>query len=268
MSETTKFILKMLKSSKKELRMIILVAVFGALFAVVVPYIYGRVFDLAVLPGSSSNLLLALIGLWLFLSLFSSYISSKTGYMGEILGIKVSLKSETEAYAHFLTLPISFHKKKQKGDILHKISKGSWAFENIISNISDILPQLLMLVFSLVAMFIIKWQIALIILISFVVYTFATILLVRPEVEARRKERRAFEKQYGVIYDKLYNVLLVKNFAMEERESKNFSKSLIGKTFPAVTEAAERTKRVSLIQGMIYSVSFVAVLGLAILFLR
>jgi len=268
MSQERKFVLKMLRSGKKDLKKIILVATFGALLAVIIPYIYGKVFDLATVPGSSGNLLLGLIGLWLIMSLISNYISSKTGYMGEILGTKISLKAEAEAYSHFLTLPISFHKKEQKGDVLHKISKGSWAFEDIITSISDILPQMLMLLFSLIAMFIIKWQIALVVLTSFITYLFFTLHLVKPEMAARRKERKAFEKQYGAIYDKIYNVFLVKNFAMEEDESHRISKSLMGKALPVVEKAAERSKSVSMVQGIIHSVSFVAVLGLAILFLK
>ncbi|MDP3987175.1 MAG: ABC transporter ATP-binding protein [Nanoarchaeota archaeon] len=268
MTSTRDFVIGMFKANRQELTKIILVATLGALFAVVIPYIYGKVFDFAIIPESSGNLLLSLIGLWLILSLISNYISSKTGYLGEILGTKMSLDTEIESYSHFLTLPIAFHKKEQKGEVLHKISRGSWAIEGIVTDVSEILPQLLMLLFSLVAMFIIKWEIALVVLISFIVYVLGTIHLVKPEIVARRKERRAFEKQYGTVYDKLYNVFLVKNFAMEERESKAISKSLLGKALPPLKEAARRTRRVSVIQGFIHSISFVAVLSSAIWFLR
>ena len=75
---------------------------------------YGKLFDLAIVSNTETNILLALITLWLILSLISTYISNKTGYFGEVLGSKMALEAEAEAYSHFLTLPILFHKKEQR----------------------------------------------------------------------------------------------------------------------------------------------------------
>lgn len=268
MNNTKKFFLDIFKSNRRGLTKIIMVATIGAALAVAIPYIYGRLFDLAIITQTATNILLSLIALWLVLSLLSTYISNKTGFMGEILGAKIALETESEAYSHFLTLPILFHKKERRGEVLQKILRGSWSLNDLISSVSDVLPQFLMLLFSLIVMFIIRWQLALIVIFSFVIYTILTVKLVKPELAARKKEHRVFEKQYGNVYDKLYNVFLVKNFVMEEKERKRFFKSLVGKTLPAVKNAADKSKRVSIAQGIIYSLSFVAVLGSAIFFLR
>lgn len=268
MKPETTFFFDILKKNKKELSVIIIIATIGAFLAVTIPYVYGRLFDLSLVSDTPINLILSLIGLWFILSLFSTYLSNRTGYMGEILGTKISLGVEVEAYSHFLTLPIIFHKKEQRGEVLQKISRGSWRLEMFIESISDILPQLLMLLFALIAMFIIRWELAFVVLGAFIIYSIFTIKLVKPELEARRKEHKAFEKQYGKVYDKLYNVFLVKNFAMEEKEKEKFSKSLIGKIIPVVKNAAEKSRKVSIVQGTIHSTSFVIVLGSAIFFLR
>ncbi len=268
MNSSTKFVLDMFKKNKKQLNIIILVATIGAILTVITPYLYGKLFDLAIIPDTVTNLLLSLVVLWLILSLLSTYISNMTGYMGEILGAKVAQEAEAEAYSHFLTLPILFHKKEQRGEVFQKISRGSFSLQDIISTISDILPQWLMLVFSLVAMFIIKWELAVILLVAFTIYAFFTVKLVKPEMAARRKEHRTYEKQYGRVYDKLYNVFLVKNFVMEDEERNRFFKSLVEKIIPVVKEAAGKSRKVSIIQGIINSISFVAVLGGAIFFLR
>lgn len=262
------FVLEMFGRNKKQLIKIISVAVVGAGLTIAVPYVYGRLFDLAIIPDTSTNVLLSLIGLWLLLSLFSTYISHMTGFMGEVLGTKMSLEAESDAYSHFLTLPVLFHKKEQRGEIIQKISRGSWSLQDMISTVADILPQWLMLLFSLAVMFVIQWQIASVILVSFVIYGILTIKFVKPEMAARKKENIVFEKQYGNVYDKLYNVFLVKNFVMEDKERENFFKSLLGKALPAVKYAAQKSRRVEIVQGIIYSLSFVAVLGLAIFFLR
>lgn len=268
MNNTKKFFLDIFKANRRGLTKIIMVATIGAALAVVIPYIYGRLFDLAIITQTATNILLSLIALWLVLSLLSTYISNKTGFMGEILGAKIALETESEAYSHFLTLPILFHKKERRGEVLQKILRGSWSLNDLISTVSDVLPQFLMLLFSLVVMFIIRWQLALIVIFAFVIYTILTVKLVKPELAARKKEHMVFEKQYGNVYDKLYNVFLVKNFVMEEKERKGFFKSLVGKTLPAVKNAADKSKRVSIAQGVVYSLGFVAVLGSAIFFLR
>ena len=268
MNNSARFVLDLFKSNKKQLKVIILVAALGAFLTVIIPYIYGRLFDLAIIPDTETNLLLSLIGVWLILSLTSTYLSNKTGYMGEVLGTKMSLEAEAEAYSHFLTLPILFHKKEQRGEVLQKISRASWSLQDLISTVSDILPQLLMLIFSLIAMFLIRWELAMTIFVSFIIYTIFTIKLVKPELVARRKEHRTYEKQYGSVYDKLYNVFLVKNFVMEDEERKRFFNLLVEKIVPVVREAAEKSKRVSIVQGIINGISFVVVLGSAIFFLR
>jgi len=268
MNNTKKFFLDIFKANRRGLTKIIMVATIGAALAVAIPYIYGRLFDLAIITQTTTNMLLSLIALWLVLSLLSTYISNKTGFMGEILGAKIALETESEAYSHFLTLPILFHKKERRGEVLQKILRGSWSLNDLISSVSDVLPQFLMLLFSLVVMFIIQWQLALIVIFSFIIYTILTVKLVKPELAARKKEHKVFEKQYGNVYDKLYNVFLVKNFVMEEKERKRFFKSLVGKTLPAVKNAADKSKRVSIAQGIVYSLGFVAVLGSAIFFLR
>lgn len=268
MGDAKKFILEMFRKNKRQLWVIITVATFGALLAVLIPYIYGKLFDLAIISETATNILLALVILWLVLNLISTYISNKAGYMGEVLGSKISLEAESEAYSHFLTLPISFHKKEQRGEILHKISRGSWSLQDLIATVSDTLPQFLMLLFSLAAMFIIRWQLATIVFISFIIYTLVTIKLAKPEMIAQKKEHQVFERQYGKVYDKLYNVFLVKNFVMEDKEKDNFIKSLIGKTLPAVKNAAAASQKVSIAQGIIHNLSIVAVLGSAIFFLR
>src|SRR3989344_5397167 len=147
MNSSTKFVLDMFKSNKKQLRVIIIVATIGAILTTATPYIYGKLFDLAIVSNTETNILLALITLWLILSLISTYISNKTGYFGEVLGSKMALEAEAE-------------------------------------------------------------------------------------------------------------------------ERKRFFNSLVGKIVPVVREAAEKSKRVSIVQGIIYSISFVAVLGSAIFFLR
>ncbi len=263
-----KFFIDSFKDHKKELIRIIAIATFGSILTVFVPFIYGRLFDLALIPNTTVTLLLSLIGIWAVLGLISNFASAKTFALGDTLGAKLALSSEVDAYSHFLTLPVAFHKNKKTGEILEKVSRGSWNLQNFIEMLSSLLPSILFLIFALIAMIIIQWQLGLIIIGTFIIYSFVTLRLTKPILKTQEKMHKVFEKQYGEIYDKLYNVFLIKNFAMEEKEKKNFYKSFIEKALPSYQKTTEESANLQHIQGIIYNLSFVIALGTAIFFLR
>ncbi len=268
MKQVNRFLADIFKEHRKELITILIIATFGSLFAAIIPYIYGRLFDFALIPQTSLNILISLIVIWFILSIISNYTSNKTGLMGEILGAKISLEAEANAYAHFFSLPVPFHKKKQKGEVLRKLSRGAWTLQNMIEVVSGTFPQFLMLIFSVIAMLLIQWQLALILIFAFIIYFLITIKNIDPILKIQEEEHKIFEKQYGKVYDKLYNVFLVKNFAMEDDEKKRLFNSFVTKLVSSLEKTSTKWARLSIMQDIIYSVSFVAVLGTAIFFLR
>ena len=267
-SSVRDFFLDLSKTHKKELVIIIAIATFGSILTAFVPYIYGRLFDLALIPNTTITLLLSLIGVWAILGLISNFTSARTSALGDTLGVKLSFESEVDAYGHFLTLPVTFHKTKKTGGILQKISRGSWQLQYFIQMVSNILPSIIFLFFALIAMLIIQWQLGLIVLLTFGIYSIVTLKLTKPVLKSQERMHKSFERAYGNVYDKLYNVFLIKNFAMEENEKKQFLKSFIGKALPPCKDSAEKSAKLHYIQGIIYNLSFVIVLGTAIFFLR
>ncbi|HEB47144.1 MAG TPA: ABC transporter ATP-binding protein [Candidatus Pacearchaeota archaeon] len=267
-NSVNKFLLSLYEKNKKEIRKITAVALIGSVLAAVIPYIYGRLFDLALVPQTSLNLLISLIAVWFTISIVSNYTTNKTGLMGDLVGAKISLEVEADAYSHFLSLPISFHKKQQKGEILQKISRGAWTMKSMIEEVSYVLPQFLIFIFSLIAMFIIQWSIAVILVVVLILSGFITIRKIKPILAVQEEEHKIFDKTYGEVYDKLYNVYLVKNFAMEENERKNLLKSFVEKLTSTFKKSSTKWTGLSITQDILYSIGFVSVLGAAIFFLR
>ncbi len=262
------FILDYFKKYKKEISLIIFLGILGAGLGAIIPYLYGRLFDLAINPSSPVNILLGLIGIWFILSIISNYINNKVGLLGFLVGSKMGFEAEVESYGHFLTLPISFHKKQKRGEILNKIARGTWNLQSLVEIISEVLPQFLMFILSMIAMFIVKWSLALILVPFFIIYSTITIKKTKELLKLQKQENKAFEKHYGEVYGKLYNVYAVKNFAMEEREKENFFKSLIKKLLPIFTKNQKKWNSLSITQDILFSLSYVTVLGGAILFLK
>ncbi len=268
MATVKSFVNYYFKRHKRVIITIIMIATFGAILASIIPFLYGKLFDLAIIPESPTNLLLSLIGVWFVLSLVSNFINNKVGLMGIVVGSKISLEAEAEAYGHFLTLPIPFHKRQKRGEILNKISRGTWNLNMLVETVSEVLPQFFMFVFSMIAMFIIKWELALILIPFFIIYSLFTLKKTKGLLKLQRTEQKAFEKHYGDVYNKLYNVYVVKNFAMEEREKKNFLKSLVKKLLPVFSKNQKEWNSFSIKQDIIFSFAYVSLLGSAILFLR
>jgi len=262
------YLIEIYRENKKPINKIIVIALFGAILASVIPYIYGKLFDLSIAEGTAINFLLGLIVLWFILSIISGYTNNKAGLLGEVEGAKISLKAEASAYSHFLKLPVSIHKQEQKGKILNKLTRGAWQLQTMIDQFANILPQFLMLLFSIIAMLIIRWELAILLIFTFVIYAFVTIKMIEPILKIQNKEHRIFEREYGRVYNKLYNIFLIKNFANEEKEKQMFFNSFTKKLSDTLKKTAVKWTRLSNVQSVINSVSFVAVLGTAIFFLR
>ena len=208
------FITNLLKKHRKEITNIIIISTAGSIFLAFVPFIYGVLFDRAVIPDTSLTFLISLILIWTILALISNYTTTKTTALGTIFGSKIAMEMETESYGHFLKLPVSFHKKKKSGSILEKISQGSFQLSNFVTMLSDSLPSILFMIFAVVAMLIINTYLGATIIFTYLIYTLVTLKLTKPALESQRNMNKIFEKEYGKLYDKVYNVFLIKNFAL------------------------------------------------------
>ena len=110
----------------------------------------------------------------------------------------------------------------------------------LIEIFSNSFPQFLVLFFSVVIMFFIKWELALIVISIFLVYVIVTVKGIKPIIKTEENINKVFDKQYGNVYDRLYNVFLIKNFAMEENEKKRIYSQLVDKTIPYLQKNSKK----------------------------
>ena len=267
-SVVRKFFLNLLKGHRKSITIMIAVSVCGSIMTAFVPYIYGRLFDMAIVPNTSLTFLFSLIGVWSVLILISNYTKVRTGTLGDILGIRIALEMQSRSYGHFLKLPISFHKNKKTGSMLQKVSNGSWHLRGFINVISNLLPSLMFMIFATVAMVLIRWELGAIVAFTFVIYTLVTLKLAKPAVKSENKHNKVLERESGKVHDKLYNIFLIKNYNMEDSQRRQIFKSLVLKTFPSLKESTEKFARLNYFQGIVYNMGFIATLATAVFFLR
>jgi len=264
----SKFALERFKRHKKEIIFVTITATIASLLAAVVPYLYGKLFDLSLVPATPINMIIVLIISWFSISIIRDFLSYKTSLEGSIIGYKMSIETEAEAFGHWLSLPIAFHKKKRIGEVLNKISRACSQIENLSDDIFHFLPQVIVLVFAIIAMALIEWRLCLILVFFLAVYVFITAIKIKPILKNTKAMHKIWDKSYGNVYDKLMNVFLVKSFSKEKEESGYIKDQLVEKTHMPFRRMRGSWENLDFMQKIVFSSSFVIVLGLAILFLR
>ena len=87
-------------------------AIISAFLSAVIPYLYGRLVDLAVSEYSTLSLLLGMLLLWLILALLSDWTDRLTRNRGRYIAIDAHNDLLLQTAGHILSLPLSFHKHK------------------------------------------------------------------------------------------------------------------------------------------------------------
>lgn len=262
-----KFILSRIKYPSKFYWGILAVLVSSILISIV-PYIYGRLVDLAIDSNSSLVLIIQLIFLWVGINLTANILerySSKNSYE-----ITVDLINHltTDIYAHILNLPIAFHKKQKIGKVLRKVNRGISGISNLIENVLfSFAPAVVSFFIALVILFLVEWRLSAILLIATLIFIVVTIFYTKKIIKVQVLVHRFYERAYGYLYDSIMNAQTVKSNTSEDIEEKNNARKF--------NSAGQVDKKRGFIwikmgfwQGVINTLSFSTVLGLGIIMLR
>ncbi|MDD5290165.1 MAG: ABC transporter ATP-binding protein [Patescibacteria group bacterium] len=232
-----------------------------------IPKFYGRLVDIATQPNVDLGLVAWILGLWFLFVLFSNWIGRFVDYQSSFLGFEVHKSFLVDIYAHYLQLPISFHKEKRSGEQLQKISQSAgFLWQTVGDTIFFVLPAFLSAIVVLVLIFIAEWRLALLLTLIFVFYTIVTIKKVKPIVKARRRVSKFWEVIWGDMHDAVRNIDTVKACVKEEEERKNTVYNLERITKP-LKKLWLGFRSMDAWQNNIQGLGFVIVFGLALYFL-
>ncbi|MBU1292276.1 ABC transporter ATP-binding protein/permease, partial [Patescibacteria group bacterium] len=237
--------------------------------AAVIPYIYGRLVDIAVSESGTFQLIGSILLLWLVLSVISDWTSRFSEFRGYNIGVDVHNDLLTELANYLLNLPLTFHKNKKMGEIVQRVSRASNYLDTIINNvIFSILPSFLTLIVAIVIMGLVNWQLMFLLILVLAIYSLASIWKTKPIIKSQKKLNKVYEKAYGDLYDSVLNIQTVKSFTNEEAEKKKIN-------YKFKVKVAQETKffmgcwrDLSVWQQTIFSFGFVLIFGAGILFLK
>jgi len=263
-----KIIWQYLRKYRKKVYFVAVIALIGAGISAVIPYIYGRLVDIAVAKSTGLELIFGILGIWLFLSLVSNWAGRYTDREGANIGINVSNDLLLSASHHLLNLPVSYHKDKKIGEVLQRIGRASDHLQGIVEEtIFYTIPQFFTVAIALGILTWVEWKLSLALFLILVSYGLVTVLKMKPIIKWQKKLNEAYEKGYGDIYDSTLNIQNVKSFTSEEFERKRNIRN-----FKNIARKFQRLMKIWIgldaWQQTIFGLGFVAIFGLSVILLR
>jgi len=257
-----------LQKYKKKVYFLIFIALISSAISAIVPYIYGRLVDLATKPSTQMNLIFEILGVWLFLTLISNWINRIVDRGGAAVASKSSNDLLVEIAHHLLKLPMSFHKEKRMGEVLQRAGRASDYYESIVNQaVFDLIPGFLRVIVALVILASVEWRLSLAIFVLLAFYLIATFAKTKPIMQSQKKMNRAYEKGYGDLYNSTFNIQVVKSSVAEDYENKrnigNFERIV-----KKVRDFMNAWSSISAWKQSIMGFGFVFIFGLGIIFLR
>ncbi|MFH1225832.1 MAG: ABC transporter ATP-binding protein [bacterium] len=218
-----------LRPYKKKVGFLIFLATIVAGLTGLVPYIYGRLFDLITNPRAELVLVVGLLALWLFFTVLGDWFKRIINKNGSVIGIKAGNDLLIEIVGYLLNLSLSYHKEARKGKIMSRVYRASDNLEGLIMDVAfHSLPSFLTLAVALAITFMIEWRLGILLCLVLLLYVLATIWKTRPIVKGQDNLEKEYDKGYGELHESVYNVSLVKHFTSEELERNKISRRFIG----------------------------------------
>src|SRR3989344_304829 len=199
--------------------------IIAALANGVVPYITGKFFDTLVspysilLPGLDSfPAWFVLLVLWAVIQLVANGTSWAIDRSTRQLTTKLEAGLQASAFAHLLTLPVSFHKKQRVGEITDNVSKAGWMLGSLVNTLLTLAPQFLTVVVGVAISFAIHPSLAFVLLGGVLVYIVFLIRVLPSTSRYQEEGFRIWNRAYGDAQDAYTNVQTVKQSGAEEYE--------------------------------------------------
>lgn len=267
--EETKIIWRYLRNYKKKVFRVTIFAVLGAVLAAMIPFLYGKLIDIAKIENSSFFLLFSLLAIWLLMSLISDWLSRLTEMMGAYIGIDASNDLITEGANHIIRLPLKFHKDKKMGEIISRIQRAADFLKRLINDVLFFsVPQFISVFVALIIVFLIEWRLALGLLAILSVYSFATVKKTIPIIKNQKKLNQIHEEIHGDLYDSVFNIQIIKSSTAEDYERKKLEKNFKKDASEAEKNNEKLWQSLNGWQKTIFGIGFVAIFGAAMLLLR
>jgi ATP-binding cassette, subfamily B, bacterial len=214
--------LQFVRPYRRPLAGVITLALILAALSAIDPLLMKYLFDELARPAGVRALALFMAGL-VFLELARAGLQAWLGILSWDVRLGVEYTVRERVVSKLNSLPISFHQREGVGGTMNRVNQGIGGYVAAFSDVAfNLLPTLLYLVLSVIAMLRMEWRLAL----AVIVFTPLPALIgARAAPEQMRRERRLVER-WSSIYSRfnevLAGIMTVKGYVMEEEEKRRF----------------------------------------------
>ncbi|GAB3419629.1 ABC transporter ATP-binding protein [Flindersiella endophytica] len=217
------------------------------------PLIYREIINQGVL-GKDVGLVITLALVIAGISVASAAMSLVQRYFSSRIGEGLIFDMRSKVFAHIQRMPIAFFTRTQTGALVSRINNDVLgAQQAFTSTMSGVVSNLLTAVITLVAMFILSWQITLVALVMLPLFLLPARWMGR-KLQAITRESYDLNAQMNAMVTERFGVagaLLVKLFGRHEAEDEGF------------TKRAGRVRDIGVTQAMYSQVFFIALMLVA-----
>ncbi|MFA7075282.1 MAG: ABC transporter ATP-binding protein [Candidatus Izemoplasmatales bacterium] len=199
-----------------------------ALTDIIYPYISAFAIDDIITPNTDngtadfSKMPLLIILFVLFMIIQATMVFAFIRVAGKIQN-ELAFSIREKAFNHLQELPFSYYDRTRVGWIMARMTSDSRNLSEILSwGLIDLVWGLFLMVFLTVFMFIINWQLALVILIVVPILTVVSIFFRKYILKAYRSIRKVNSKITGAYNEDITGAITTKTLVLEEQNYKEF----------------------------------------------
>lgn len=204
----------------------------GTAFQVITPLVTRNLMDNALVPRGPAMppldvrlaLLKAYVLLMAGLGIGAMLLEIFQGRMNAFLGQTVLFDIRKQLFEHLQFLSVSYYDKRQVGAVMSRVTQDTNALQELLGwQVPFLFSQLVLLIGISVVVLSLDWRIALLVLIPAPVVAYLTRTIGRRIHHLFHRVWDRWSKVIAVLNSALSGIRIVKAFAQEEREAKQFS---------------------------------------------
>ena len=227
------------RSHGKAFAFVVVGSLIAAGLGLLSPMLIRRVMD-ELLPHGISQEMVLTAGALLAIYAANYWLNCKVEVVGRGMGARIEFTMREKLFRHLLRMGYSFYDNAQSGQLLSRLVNDI----SEVGNLMFAIPHLFVtctitLVGSVVLLFWLNWQLAMIVTILLLIKTFSTIRLNADMKKMFMRARENTGDLSGQISESLQGIRLVKTFSTEERELDKMLRA--GESLLSVQENSFRT---------------------------
>ena len=227
-----RYIFKYLRPFRVHFASLMIYLVLMSLLSTIIPYLTFTVIVDRLLPRSNFRLVFFYAGAVLAFVIVTSFVRLLQGYLMAYMASMLSFDIRQGLFRHLQKLSLKFFVNRNSGEILERLNTDVEAIQTVLTNqFVTIISSAVQVFFLTIAIFIINWQLAVLILVLVGFEILFLLFAVRRLHKRIHAFRQSQSKLIGLLQERISLIRVIQAFVMQRHEKKlhrQHSMDLIG----------------------------------------